>query len=105
MITKVESNMLEHCLKTGLHIIYQDKYLSFSKALWLAGMKSLKARRIELITHFSKKAYQSDKYRNWFCESEEAANNKTRQMETGASPQASAVQDAALQPFKHPSND
>ena len=56
MITKVESNMLERCLKTGLHIIYQDKYLSFSKALRLAGMKSLKARRVDLITSFSKKA-------------------------------------------------
>ena len=26
MITKVESNMLDRCLKTGLHIIYQEKY-------------------------------------------------------------------------------
>ena len=61
MITKVESNMIERCLKTGLHIIYQDKNLSFLKALRLTGIKSLKARRVERITCFSKKAYQSDK--------------------------------------------
>ena len=78
MITKVESNMLERCLKTGLHIIYQDKYLSFSKALRLAGMKSLKARRVDLITRFSKKAYQSEKYRNWFCKNDNEANIDTR---------------------------
>ena len=29
MITKSESNMLEWCLKTGLHIIYQKEYLYF----------------------------------------------------------------------------
>ena len=27
MITKEESNMLERCFKTGLHIIYQEKYI------------------------------------------------------------------------------
>ena len=42
MITKNESNMLERCLKTGLHIIYQDQYVKFSNALKLANMKSLK---------------------------------------------------------------
>jgi hypothetical protein len=70
MITKVESNMLERCLKTGLHIIYQDEYLSFNNALQLSQMRSLKVRRLELITKFSKKAIRSSKYRDWFCESE-----------------------------------
>ena len=78
MITKSESNMLERCLKTGLHIIYQDRYLSFSNALQLAKMKSLKVRRVEHITRFSKKAYQSEKYKHWFCKSEEPAGMATR---------------------------
>ena len=56
MITKNESNMLERCLKTGLHIIYQEQYLSFNNALKLANMRSLKARRLEAITNFSKKS-------------------------------------------------
>ena len=42
MITKEESNMLERCLKTGLHIIYQDRYISFKQVLLLANMNSLK---------------------------------------------------------------
>ena len=70
MITKSESNMLERCLKTGLHIIYQEEYINFSNALNLANIKSLKSRRLEAITKFSKKALTSDKYRNWFQKSD-----------------------------------
>lgn len=78
MLTKVESNMLERCLKTGLHIIYQERYITFSNALRLANMKSLKVRRVELITRFSKKAYKSEKYTHWFCKSEESEGMATR---------------------------
>ena len=56
MITKVESNVLERCLKTGLHIIFQDKYVSFSHCLQLAKMSSLKERRLSIIARFSLKA-------------------------------------------------
>jgi hypothetical protein len=44
MITKEESNMLERCLKTGLHIIYQERYITFQQGLLLANMNSLKYR-------------------------------------------------------------
>ena len=71
MITQAESNMLEQCLKTGLHIIYQEQYTSFSQVLKLAGLKSLKMRRLELITRFGKSAIRNEKYKNWFCPSEE----------------------------------
>ena len=70
MITKNESNMLERCLKTGLHIIYQDQYVNLSNALKVANMKSLKARRLEAITNFSKKALANDKYRSWFTKTD-----------------------------------
>ena len=77
MITQNESNMLERCLKTGLHIIFQDQYLSFNHSLKLANMKSLKSRRLEQITSFSKKAIASEKYKSWFCKSD-ATSTKTR---------------------------
>jgi hypothetical protein len=70
MITKAESNMLERCLKAGLHIIYQNEYVSFDHALSLANMRSLKERRLIQITKFSKQALKNHKYRNWFCEPE-----------------------------------
>ena len=60
MITKEESNMLEHCFKTGLHIIYQEQYITFKQVLRLTNMRSLKYRRLVLITNFSKKAFRSD---------------------------------------------
>ena len=39
-ITKHESNMLEIVLKTGLHIIFQEKYQDFKNALKLGNMLS-----------------------------------------------------------------
>jgi hypothetical protein len=70
LISKAESSMLERCLKTGLHIIFQNDYVSFDHALSLANMKSLKERRVIQITKFSKQAFRNTKYRNWFCETE-----------------------------------
>ena len=78
MITKVESNMLERCLKTGLHIIYQEDYVCFNNALSLSNMKSLKIGRLELISKLSKKAIQSTKYKNWFSYSKEPSEMRTR---------------------------
>jgi hypothetical protein len=69
----IDCNMLERCLKTGLHIIYQKDYVSFEHALNLANMKSLKERRITQITKFSKQALKSEKYRGWFSETEAPA--------------------------------
>ena len=77
MITRNESNMLERCLKTGLHIIYQEQYLSYNNALKLANMKNLRTRRLEAITAFSKKAIYSEKYKNWFSKNTET-NTRTR---------------------------
>jgi hypothetical protein len=69
MITKQESNMLERVLETGLHIIFQDKYLNFTHALKLGKLKSLKERRIIQISKFSHKAYKNPRYKTWFYES------------------------------------
>ena len=69
MITVSESNMLERCLKTGLHIILQDKYVSFGNALKIAKMQSLKNRRAILMTKFAKQALASEKHSSWFEQS------------------------------------
>jgi hypothetical protein len=73
MITKEESNMLERVLKTGLHIIYQERYITFPQILKLANMLSLKTRRVALITSFSKKAFRHEKFKGWFSEGEDRA--------------------------------
>ena len=71
MITKHESNMLERVLKTGLHIIFQEKYQNFKHALQLGNCLSLKERRIIQITKFSKKSYKNSRFKTWFCEADE----------------------------------
>ena len=68
MITKHESNMLERVLKTGLHIIFQDKYQNFKNALKLGKLQSLRQRRIVQITKFCKKSYKNPRFKTWFCE-------------------------------------
>ena len=83
MITKTESNMLERCLKTGLHIIYQEQYISFTHCLQLANMSSLKLRRLAIITRFSTSAFKNPKYKKWFCPAEEPVTGaRTRQAGT-----------------------
>ena len=71
MITKQESNMLERVLKTGLHIIFQEKYINFKHALKLGNFLSLKERRVIQITKFSKKSYKNSRFKTWFCEAED----------------------------------
>ena len=77
MITKNLRNIPERVFKTGLHLIYQNQYLSYSNALRLANDKSLRARRLKAITNFSKKAINSEKYRNCFSKSTET-DTRTR---------------------------
>jgi hypothetical protein len=78
MITVQESNMLERVLKAALHIIYQDQYQSFKNALKLANISSLKDRRRAQITKFSKKCYRNDRFKSWFCHTEETSQPEAR---------------------------
>ena len=81
MITLTESNMLERCMKTGLHIILQEEYISYEEALKNTNMKSLRARRMNLITKFAKKALKSERFQEWFVEEEPNFGMITRNKE------------------------
>lgn len=70
MITKNESQILERILKTALHIILQDEYISFRNALKITKMKSLSDRRKEAIFKFCKNAEKSDAFNRWFSKAE-----------------------------------
>ena len=76
MITKVESNMLERCLKTGLHIIFHDQYITFSHCLQVAKMSSLKERRLTILARFSMKAKKHPKYKDWLRASTEVEDKR-----------------------------
>ena len=76
MICQRESKMLERVLKTGLHVIFQNEYKYFKHALARGKMRSLKTRRLEIITRSSKKAILNEKHKSWFC-AVEPQHNKT----------------------------
>ena len=80
MITKHESNMLERVLKTGLHIIFQEKYENFRHSLKLANCLSLKQRRVIQITKFSKKSYNNSRFNTWFCKATEQQEPPIREL-------------------------
>ena len=66
LITKHESQLLERILKTSLHIILQEKYVSFQNALKVTHMRSLSQRRKEIVYKFCKKAEKSEVFSKWF---------------------------------------
>ena len=70
--------MLERCQKTGLHIIFQENYGSYATALKKAKMKTLRQRRIELITKFSKEAFKNERFKGWFVEEKSEHEKITR---------------------------
>ena len=70
--------MLEGMLKTGLHIILQDEYISFRSALKKTGLKSLASRRKDLIFRYAKKAEKSDKFSEWFQKAQQNPNSRTK---------------------------
>ena len=70
MISKHESNMLERVLKTSLHIVFQNEYISFKNALSRAQIQSLSERRVIQISRFSKKSYKNERFKSWFCAAE-----------------------------------
>ena len=76
MITKHESQLLERILKTALHVILQEKYVSFQNALKLTHLKSLSHRRKEIMYKFCKKAEKFDVFQNWFSKSEPARQTR-----------------------------
>ena len=80
MITARESNMLERCMKTGLHIIFQENYQSYEHALKQANLKTLRQRRILLMNNFAKKASKSERFNKWFVveSNEEGKSTRTK---------------------------
>ena len=78
-ITLKEEDMIEACQKAALAVILGDQYKSYSQGLRKTGLSSLKSRRALILSRFSIKTFQNEKYKNWF----EAANHpqvNTRQV-------------------------
>ena len=70
MITQAESKNLERLLKTALHIVYGQDYISFENARNRAQIKTLAERRKDIIFRFSRSVERSPKFSSWFAKEE-----------------------------------
>ena len=71
LLTVAESARIESVLRTGLHLVYGDKYRSFNWALKEAKMCSLEDQRKTMFRTFTKGCIQSNKFKNWFSVNDE----------------------------------
>ena len=69
-LTKSNGYQIERVQKTAFAIILGDAYTSYSRALSRLNMETLTDRRTALCLGFAKKAFKSDKFNHWFCDSE-----------------------------------
>ena len=70
-LTVAESNRIESVLKTGLYLVYGDKYESFNWALSKAKMCSLQDQRTKMFKTFTQDCIKSNKFRDWFMKYED----------------------------------
>ena len=69
-LTVGDSNKIERVQKSAFAIILGKQYSSYRKALEQLQMETLVDRRVTLCQKFARKAYTSEKFTNWFSESE-----------------------------------
>ena len=71
LLTVLESAKIESVLKTGLYLVYGDRFQSFNWALKEAQMCSLEDQRSKMFKNFTKHCLSHNKFRNWFMRTEE----------------------------------
>ena len=78
-ITKGEELDIERVQKVALKIILSEQYKSYSEALELTGLDSLKLRRKKLCLNFAKKCLKSELTRDIFNENNSHLNTRNPQ--------------------------
>ena len=78
-ITKGEELDIERVQKVALKIILSEQYTTYSEALRLTGLDSLKFRRKKLCLNFAKKCLKSDFTKDIFKENEPLLNTRSHE--------------------------
>ena len=78
-ITAAENRQIESVLKTGLYLVYGERYESFSWALAEANMSSLMTQRSTQFLKFTKSCIKNPKFSKWFARYEDNTTVNTRQ--------------------------
>ena len=81
LLTVLESKRIESVLKTGLFLVYGERYESFNWALNQAQMSSLEDQRTKMFRTFTQDCLKSNKFKNWFMKynDEDGQGASTRQ--------------------------
>ena len=66
LLTVLESARIESVLKTGLYLVYGERYQNFNWALKESKMCTLEDQRKKMLTSFTKHCLQNNKFKNWF---------------------------------------
>ena len=78
MISQAESRSIEAVQKTGLYLIYGQRYESYNWALKEANMKTQSEQRSAIFKKFTKSCLKSPKFSKWFCKAEASQGLSTR---------------------------
>ena len=71
LLTGQESNRIESVLRTGLYLVYGERFQSFSWALREAKISTMKEQRTRMLRKFTRDGISSTKFRNWFVRTED----------------------------------
>ena len=77
-LTCEDENNIERVQRTVASIILGVYYTSYSEALQILCLQTLKVRRLETCTKFAKKSFYSGKFSSWFQKSELKNNENDR---------------------------
>ena len=86
LLTVQESNQIESVLRTGLYLVYGERFQSFSWALREAKMRTQKEQRSRNFEKFTRDCLASRKFSNWFVRTEEEAGVVTRRRKPNYKP-------------------
>jgi hypothetical protein len=86
LLTVQESNQIESVLRTGLYLVYGERFQSFSWALREAKMRTQKEQRSRNFEKFTRDCLASRKFSNWFVRTEEEAGVVTRRKKPNYKP-------------------
>ena len=81
-ISARESSQIESVLRTGLYLVYLQRYLSFSWALRQAKLTSLKEQRSKMFVKFTKNGLSNPKFQKCFVKTDTSNNMKNSRRPT-----------------------
>ena len=78
LLAGTDSSQIESVLKTGLFLIYESRYESFSWALGESNMSSLRDQGKKIFERFTRNCIKNNKFTKWLVRTDPAEGRTTR---------------------------